>query len=91
MEAFYIWLAVTLLGTMLAGLVRVLLGPKPADRMLGLQLFGSTSVGVLLLLGQAAEREALQNVALIFLLLALMTVIAFVERTPPEADREEIP
>ena len=89
MEAFYLWLALILLGTLLAGLVRVLRGPKPADRMLGLQLFGSTSVGVLLLLGQAAEQVALQNVALVFLLLALMTVIAFVERTPPEADKEE--
>ena len=91
MDAFYLGLAVILLGTMLAGLVRVLLGPKPADRMLGLQLLGSTSAGVLLLLGQEAEQEALQNVALVFLLLALMTVIAFVERTVPQADREEKP
>ncbi len=89
MGAFYLCLALILLGTMLAGLMRVMLGPEPADRMLGLQLFGSTSVGVLLLLGQAAEQDGLYNIALVFLLLALMAVIAFVERMPPEPDKEE--
>jgi multicomponent Na+:H+ antiporter subunit F len=87
---FYIWLAAVLLGTMLAGLIRVLRGPHPADRMLGVQLFGTTGVAVLLLLAHATQVAALQDTALVFVLLALLAVIAFVERTPPRArERDE--
>jgi len=85
MASYFTWLAIFLLFTMLGGLVRVVRGPKPADRMLGVQLFGSTGVAVLLLLAEAAQNDALRNVALVFVLLALLAVIAFVERTPPDA------
>jgi multicomponent Na+:H+ antiporter subunit F len=92
MDAYYLWLAVVLLGTMTMGLVRVLRGPKPADRMLGMQLCGTTSVAVLLLLAKATGMEGLQNVALVFLLLALLVLMAFVERAPPTAaSRKEQP
>jgi multicomponent Na+:H+ antiporter subunit F len=83
MDAYYVWLAVVLLVTMIAGLARVLRGPRPADRMLGMQLCGTTGVAVLLLLAKAMDADVLQNVALVLLLLALLVLIAFVERTPP--------
>jgi multicomponent Na+:H+ antiporter subunit F len=89
MNAYYEWLALVLLVAMLAGLARVVIGPKPADRMLGAQLFGTTGVAVLLLLGQASGDESLRNVALTFVLLALLALIAFVERTPPGTDTED--
>jgi multicomponent Na+:H+ antiporter subunit F len=89
MDAYYVWLAVVLLVTMIAGLARVLRGPKPADRMLGMQLCGTTGVAVLLLLAKAMDADALQNVALVLLLLALLVLIAFVERTPPAAAPEK--
>ncbi|SDB45596.1 multisubunit sodium/proton antiporter, MrpF subunit (TC 2.A.63.1) [Desulfonatronum thiosulfatophilum] len=89
MTAYYLWLALVLLVTMLAGLVRVIIGPKPADRILGAQLFGTTGVAVLLLMGAASDSDSLRNVALAFVLLALLALIAFVERIPPEADTEE--
>jgi len=89
MASYFTWLAIFLLCTMLGGLVRVVRGPKPADRMLGAQLFGSTGVAVLLLLAEAAQNDALRNVALVFVLLALLAVIAFVERTPPGAGTGE--
>jgi multicomponent Na+:H+ antiporter subunit F len=89
MSAYYQWLAIILLVAMLAGLARVLIGPKPADRMLGAQLFGTTGVAVLLLLGAAAENESLRNVALAFVLLALLALIAFVERIPPGPNTKE--
>jgi multicomponent Na+:H+ antiporter subunit F len=91
MQTYYTWLALVLLGAMLAGLARVAIGPRPADRMLGAQLFGSTGVAVLLLLGQAAGDESLRNVALAFVLLALLALIAFVERTPPGSDTGDAP
>jgi multicomponent Na+:H+ antiporter subunit F len=72
------------------GLARVVIGPKPADRILGTQLFGTTGVAVLLLLGAATGAESLRNVALAFVLLALLSLIAFVERIPPGADTEDI-
>jgi multicomponent Na+:H+ antiporter subunit F len=86
MEAFYGWLAVALAGTMATGLARVVVGPKPADRMLGTQLFGTTGVALLLVMAELKENEALRNVALVFVVLTLLTLIAFVERTPPGAD-----
>jgi multicomponent Na+:H+ antiporter subunit F len=91
MPAYFLWLAVILLATMLAGTLRVVLGPKPADRMLGAQLFGTTGVAVLLLVGEVYAVAALKDVALAFVLLALLAVIAFVERTPPGTDEEEAP
>jgi multicomponent Na+:H+ antiporter subunit F len=82
MHAYFSALALVLICTMLVGLLRVAAGPKPADRMLGTQLFGTTGVAVLLLLGAANESEVLRDVALVFVVLTLLTTIAFVERTP---------
>src|SRR5690606_31280798 len=76
-------LALLLLLTLIAGLVRMVRGPRPADRMVALQFTGSTVVAILLLLAQITGHDALRNVALAFVLLALMALIAFVERTPP--------
>ena len=71
-------LAVVLFLSLVAGLLRVALGPTPPDRMLAAQLMGTTGVGVLLLLAQALQRPALIDVALVFSLLAAVTTVAFV-------------
>lgn len=73
-------LALFLLINLVAGLWRVLKGPTPADRMLTAQLFGTTAVAVLLLLGEASGGAALRDVALVFALLAAVAVVAFVRR-----------
>ncbi|MCW8828245.1 MAG: monovalent cation/H+ antiporter complex subunit F [Gammaproteobacteria bacterium] len=70
--------ALLLLLTILAGLWRVLRGPAPADRMLAVQLFGTSGVGILLLLAEAMDERALRDVALLFALLAVLGVVAFV-------------
>ena len=80
MNFLLLLLAVVLLLTLLGGLVRVVLGPTPPDRMLAAQLMGTTGVGVLLLLSQALSRPALMDVALIFSLLAAVATVAFVRR-----------
>lgn len=86
MALFNLAVALVLLSTLAAGLWRVLRGPTPADRMLAAQLFGTTAVATLLLLAQIAGGAALRDVALVFALLAAVTVVAFVR----EAWRAEV-
>lgn len=71
-------LAFFLLLNILAGLVRVIRGPTLTDRFIVAQLFGTTGVGVLVLLAADAGRDTLRDVALVFALLAPVTVVAFV-------------
>lgn len=87
MTTFNLLIALLLIATLTAGLWRVLHGPTPADRMLAAQLFGTTAVASLLLLAQATDNQALRDVALVFALLAAVTVVAFVRR----AWRSDIP
>ena len=80
MTSLLLLLAVVLLLTLLGGLMRVVLGPTPPDRMLAAQLMGTTGVGVLLLFSQAFGSESVVDVALVFSLLAAITTVAFVRR-----------
>lgn len=82
--------AVFLLLTVLVGLVRVARGPTLADRIMVAQLFGTTGVAVLLLLSADQGMSALRNVALIFAVLAPITVVAFIKHAPrgDEVSRE---
>ena len=86
MQIFHLALALFLLLNLGAGMWRVLRGPTDADRMLAAQLFGTTSVAVLLLLAQAYGNPALRDVALVFALLAAVTAVAFVRRAWPEKE-----
>jgi len=87
-QTLYLALAVFLLLNLGAGMWRVLRGPSAADRMLAAQLFGTTAVAVLVLLGQAMESTALLDVALLFALLAAVTAVAFVRRAWPETNND---
>jgi multicomponent Na+:H+ antiporter subunit F len=91
MAEFCLGLALLLLLMIVAGLVRVLRGPTAADRMLATQLFGTTGVAILLLLGQAFAVPALWDAALVFALLAAVAAVAFVRRvgTSEHARRED--
>lgn len=73
-------LALFLLANLLAALVRAARGPTAADRMLAALLFGSTGVGVLLLLAHAGGGPALVDVALVLALLAAIAGVAFARR-----------
>jgi multicomponent Na+:H+ antiporter subunit F len=81
----YSGVAVFLLLTLLGGLVRILRGPTPGDRMLAAQLFGTTGVAILLVLAQALDRPALRDVALAFVLLAVVNAAMFVQTPSPAA------
>ena len=69
---------VILLASILAGLVRVLRGPEPAERMLAAQLFGTAATAIVMILSQMMDMPALLDVAMVFALLAAVTLIAFV-------------
>ncbi len=86
MGIFYIVLTLFLLANMAAAMARVFRGPTTADRLMTAQLFGTTGVGILVLLAEAASMPALRDVALVFALLAVLVVLAFTRgRTADEA------
>ena len=89
MNLLYLGLAVLLILTLAAGLWRILRGPTPADRMLAAQLFGTTAVAVLLLLAEASGQGAVRDVALVFALLAAVTMVAFVRRSWTQDPEDE--
>ena len=78
MDAIYSGLTLFLLLNLLGGLIRILRGPTRADRLLAAQLFGTTGVGVLLVLAEARDAPAFRDAALIFALLAALNAIVFV-------------
>ncbi len=80
MPAIFLALALVLLVTMAAGLIRVMIGPTAADRMMAAQLLGTSGIGVLALLAPALGVPALIDVGLIFALLAAVSVAAFTRR-----------
>ncbi len=80
MPDVFLMFALVLLLTMTAGLVRVVIGPTPADRMMAAQLLGTSGIGVLVLLSTALGIPALIDVGLIFALLAAVAVAAFTRR-----------
>jgi multicomponent Na+:H+ antiporter subunit F len=63
MQGLYAALALFLLLILGAGMWRVLRGPTAADRMLAAQLFGTTAVAILLLLGEVTGSAALRDVS----------------------------
>jgi multicomponent Na+:H+ antiporter subunit F len=77
---FYLWVAVFILISVVAGLIRILKGPTAADSMLAAQLFGTGGVAILLILAQAMQMPALVDVALVYALLAAITMAVFVRR-----------
>jgi multicomponent Na+:H+ antiporter subunit F len=89
MDLFYLGLAAFMLLTMLVGMIRVFRGPEPEDRLSAMQLFGTTGVAVLLLLAAAFNSPALRNTALIFALLAVLAVVAFVRAPALKSDSDQ--
>lgn len=80
MAEFQVGVAAFLMLNVFVGLVRVLRGPTPADRMLAAQLFGTTGVAILLLLSQALAAPAIVDVALVLALLGAVAAVVFVLR-----------
>lgn len=75
-----IYLAFALLLTMVLGLWRVIKGPALLDRLLSVQLFGTTGVALCLVLAVALNQPALRDVALVLAVLAAAAPAALVQR-----------
>lgn len=78
MSTVYGLFALLLVVNLMLGLLRVLRGPGDADRLLAGQLFATTGVALLLTLAAAGSLPSLRDVALVFALLGLLAVLAFV-------------
>lgn len=91
MNDFYLGVSAFLLVNILVGLVRILRGPTPPDRMLMAQMFGTTGVGILLLFSEAMGLPVLRDVALLFALLGALATVSFVRRYWPVEFAEEEP
>lgn len=87
MDSFLMGAALFLLLNMGVGLARLYRGPGPADRVQALLLFTTTTVAMLLLLAHAEDSPALFHVALVFVMLAAIASIAFVQ-LPQRIGRE---
>lgn len=72
-------LAAMLLLTIFAGLYRVVTGPTPVDRLIAIQLFGTSGVAILLLLAHLESAPALRDAALVLALLAAVVSAALVQ------------
>lgn len=73
------WLAIVLLLSILAGLWRIWRGPTRADRLLAVQLFGTSGAAVLMLLAHTQRQQPLLDAALVLALLAAVLSIALVQ------------
>jgi multicomponent Na+:H+ antiporter subunit F len=80
MDDFLLLATLALLGTLILGLARALRGPGLPDRMLAVQLLGTTGVALLLLLAPLLGRPALLDVALVLALLAAVATAALTRR-----------
>ncbi len=89
MSVVLLSIALFLLVLLLAGMYRVLRGPRNADRMMAAQLFGTTAVAILLLLCFAFEAPAMIDVALVMALLAAIAAIAFVRGAASDGARDD--
>jgi multicomponent Na+:H+ antiporter subunit F len=86
MNLFFMAAAAAVLVTLTLGLVRVVLGPTDADRMMAAQLIGTAGVGVLALLSPVLAQPALIDVALVLALLAAVSVAALTGREGARRD-----
>lgn len=78
-----------LLLNLVAALERAARGPTPADRMVAALLFGSTGVGILVLMAFVGRAMPLIDVALILALLAAITGVAFAQRAWVAEEEDE--
>lgn len=72
-----------LLGNIVAGMVVLLKGDRPVDRLLAAQLSGTIGVAVCLLLAEIQDMPAARDGALVMSVLAALTAVAFVRRYWP--------
>lgn len=78
MNNLHLLAAFILMATVTAGLLKVLLLPNRLEKLLALQLLGTTTVAVMLLISHGLSIPGLRDLALITGLLAAIIAVAFV-------------
>jgi multicomponent Na+:H+ antiporter subunit F len=86
---YYLWAAVFILISVALGLIRILKGPTTADRMLAAQLLGTGGVAILMILAHAMQMPYLFDVALIYALLAAVTIVVFIRQQWKDPEKAE--
>ena len=77
MAEFLLGAAALVVATVAVGLLRLLRGPAPTDRMMAAQLLGTGGIAALLLLAAATRLPGAMDVALALALLAAFSSVAF--------------
>ena len=77
------WIAVILLAPILAALWRLVTGPGVADRLLAVQMLGTTAIGILLVMTEWRGEPHWRNVALVLALLGAVISAALVQLLRP--------
>lgn len=88
MSEFLLAAALFVLAMVALGFVRILRGPRDADRMMAAQLIGTGGIGALLLVGAATGVGPVVDVALTLALLAAFASVAFFKSAAAE-DRDD--
>lgn len=79
MDKFFIAVIIFLLLNIVLGLIRLWRGPSIADRLLTTQLFGTSGMGILMILAGYQGDLGLLNVAITFNVLSIILVICLVQ------------
>ncbi len=82
MTDVYLGVASFILAMVALGLIRIVRGPKAADRMMAAQLLGTGGVAILLLFAVATGTQSVVDVALLLALLAVFAAVSFVRDAP---------
>lgn len=85
MDEFLLAAILFLLANIAVGIVVLLRGEHPVDRLLAAQLSGTTGMAVCLLMAETQDMPAARNGALILSVLSALTAVAFVHRYWPQA------
>lgn len=80
MSAFLGIALIVLVLSLCIGLVRIFRGPTIEDRIMSMQLMGTTGVGILLILGLLMDMPASLDIALVLAMLAAISVVALTRR-----------
>lgn len=79
--------AAVVLAAALAGLIRLVRGPTEADRMASVQLCGTSSIVILMIMALAFDAPRLLDVALVLSLLGAVAVFSLL--VLPQSDEED--
>jgi multicomponent Na+:H+ antiporter subunit F len=80
MTLFLTLALIVLILSLCIGLIRIFRGPTLEDRIMSVQLMGTTGVGILLILGLLLDMPASIDIALVLAMLAAISVAALTRK-----------